>query len=56
VNLKTGLEAEENVFRKQSNDNSSALRVSYRVAHVRREPFWWEIRKETFASRCARDF
>jgi hypothetical protein len=32
--LKRGLEWHQNVFRKQSNDSSFALRVSYRVAHL----------------------
>jgi hypothetical protein len=32
--LKRGLESEEGVFRKQSNDSPSALRASYRVAHL----------------------
>jgi hypothetical protein len=31
--LKTGIESQQNVFRKQSNDSSSALQTSYHVAH-----------------------
>jgi hypothetical protein len=34
VALKRGLESQQNVFRKQSSDSSSALRESYRVAHL----------------------
>jgi hypothetical protein len=32
--LKRGHESQQNVFRKQSNDSSSALRASYHVAHL----------------------
>jgi hypothetical protein len=32
--FKREIESEENVFRKQSSDSFSALRTSYRVAHL----------------------
>jgi len=32
--LKRSLESQQNVFRKQSNDNSAALRATYRVARL----------------------
>jgi hypothetical protein len=32
--LKRGLEAQQNVFRKQSNDCCSALWASYRITHL----------------------
>jgi hypothetical protein len=34
TDLKWGLETQQNVFRKQSNDTSTALRASYRAAHL----------------------
>jgi hypothetical protein len=32
--LKSGLESQQNVFRKQSSESSSALGASYSVAHL----------------------
>jgi hypothetical protein len=34
VPIKKGLESQQNVFRKQSNDSSSVLQESYHVAHL----------------------
>jgi len=41
--LKGGLESQQNVFEKQSNDNSPSLRASYRVAHLFATHSAWDM-------------
>jgi hypothetical protein len=57
VTLKRELESRQNVIRKQSSHSSSALRVSYRVAHLltkESKPFCnHEIRKKMFSTHSA---